>query len=286
MSLLPRLALTLALAALSVAASSAVESDALRRRAQERQSELEGSFTVEVETPFVVIGDEPAAVVRSRARQVVRWTVLHLKKAYFARDPDDVIEIWLFRDRASYVRNLRERFGEAPVSPYGFYSRRHEALFMNIELGAGTLVHEIVHPFMRANFPACPAWFNEGLASLYEQCGEESGRMVGRVNWRLPGLQERIKQGTVLPFERLMALSTIEFYGESEGYSIHYGQSRYLCYYLQEHGLLRRYYAEFVADAADDPTGYRTLQRMLGVEDMAAFQREWEAFVLRLRFPE
>jgi len=28
------------------------------------------------------------------------------------------------------------------------------------------LVHEIVHPFMRANFPECPAWFNEGLASL------------------------------------------------------------------------------------------------------------------------
>ena len=31
------------------------------------------------------------------------------------------------------------------------------------------LVHEMVHPFMDADFPACPAWFNEGLASLYEQ---------------------------------------------------------------------------------------------------------------------
>ena len=24
--------------------------------------------------------------------------------------------------------------------------------------GGGTLVHEIVHPFLRANFPECPAW--------------------------------------------------------------------------------------------------------------------------------
>ena len=40
---------------------------------------------------------------------------------------------------------------------------------MNIATGGGTLVHEIVHPFMAANFEQCPSWFNEGLGSLYEQ---------------------------------------------------------------------------------------------------------------------
>ena len=34
---------------------------------------------------------------------------------------------------------------------------------MNISTGGGTLVHEIVHPFIEANFPACPPWLNEGL---------------------------------------------------------------------------------------------------------------------------
>ena len=50
---------------------------------------------------------------------------------------------------------------------------------MNIDTGGGTLVHEIVHPFIAANFPECPAWFNEGLASLYEQCGDHRGPDLG-----------------------------------------------------------------------------------------------------------
>lgn len=35
-----------------------------------------------------------------------------------------------------------------------------------------------------------------------------------------------------------------------------YVQARYLCYSLQEKGLLMRYYREFVAHHKDDPTGY------------------------------
>ena len=46
---------------------------------------------------------------------------------------------------------------------------------MNIATGGGTLVHEIVHPFVEANFPGCPTWFNEGLGSLYEQSAERKG---------------------------------------------------------------------------------------------------------------
>ena len=51
-----------------------------------------------------------------------------------------------------------------------------------VATGGGTLVHEIVHPFMRANFPECPAWFNEGMGSLYEQCSEVNGRIAGLTN--------------------------------------------------------------------------------------------------------
>lgn len=259
---------------------------ALDARAAELRAELGREFTVVVEAPFVVAGDEPAAVVRERCRATIRWAVTRLKRAYFARDPEEVITIWLFRDRSSYEDTLRERFGETSVSPYGFYSRRHRALFMNISTGNGTLVHEIVHPFIRANFPACPAWFNEGLASLYEQCADEDGTIVGRVNWRLPGLQERIRAGQTRPFAELMAMTPTEFYGEADGYSVHYGQARYLCFYLQERGLLQTYYRAFVAGVAEDPSGLATLQRVVGITDMVGFQRDWEAFVLRRRFPE
>ena len=75
---------------------------------------------------------------------------------------------------------------------------------MNIATSGGTLVDEIVHPYMAANFPECPSWFNEGLASLYEQCGEENGRIHGDTNWRLAGLQKAIRSKKLPPFKSLL----------------------------------------------------------------------------------
>ncbi len=72
---------------------------------------------------------------------------------------------WLFRDKESYEKNCGELFNEKPTTPFGFYSGEHGALIMNIATGGGTLVHEIVHPFMRANSPKCPSWFNEGIGA-------------------------------------------------------------------------------------------------------------------------
>ncbi len=172
-------------------------------------------------------------------------------------------------------------FGHTPTSPYGYYSPTEKALIMNIATGGGTLVHEIVHPFVAANFPACPSWFNEGLASLYEQCGERDGHIVGYTNWRLPGLQKAIREDDVRPFEELCATTTSGFYRENRG--VNYAQARYLCYYLQEKGLLRAYYKAFVAGHEKDPTGYRTLVKILEEEDMEAFQKRWQAYVLELR---
>jgi hypothetical protein len=242
----------------------------------------DGGFTVVVKRPFVVIGDEPAATVESRAQKTVQWTVDQVKKLYFEKDPDQIIDIWLFRDPVSYDKHARELFGDAPTTRFGYYAPRHKALIMDISTGSGTLVHEIVHPFIATNFPACPAWFNEGLASLYEMCGEENGVIKGYPNWRLPNLQRTIKAGALPTFETLCNTTRDEFYGDSRG--TYYSQARYLCYYLQQRGLLVKYYRQFRTNAASDPSGYKTLQTVLGESDMAAFQKRWEAFVLGLKF--
>lgn len=291
---MPRTASLLATALLlSLVASveSAAEPDetlTAQQRLENRRKEVEAmapaSFTVLTEFPFIVAGDEDSATVRKRARETIRPAVEHLKQDFFAKNPHDVIAIWLFKDRASYESGTRTLFSENHVSPYGYYLPRHRVLLMNIATGSGTLVHEIVHPFMRTNFPACPPWFDEGLASLFEAPAFRDGHMVGLVNWRLPGLQTTIRNGRTLPFAELLALTSSEFYGPSEGYNRYYGQSRYLCYYLQEQGLLQKFYREFVVNAATDPTGAATLRAVLG-EDLDLFQARWESFVLNLPSP-
>ncbi len=256
---------------------------ALRDRATQLRRDLPDSFTVVVEPPFVIVGDGEPDSVRAAAAGTVRWAVTRLKRAYFARDPERLLTIWLFKDAASYERYNVDLFGTAPTTPFGFYSSEHEALVMNIATGGGTLVHELVHPYIEANFDTCPAWFNEGLGSLYEQSADREGHIIGLTNWRLAGLQTAINEGNLPSLERLTSTTTQEFYFDDPG--TNYAQARYLLYYLQERGLLRSYYRAFVAAAGTDPSGYQTLQLVLGERDMSGFEQRWKAFVLGLHFP-
>jgi hypothetical protein len=240
------------------------------------------AFTMLMQKPFVVIGDEPAATVAARSDQTVKWATARLKNMYFKKDPDAIIDIWLFKDKASYEKYTWEIFADKPDTPFGYSSSEHNALIMNIGTGGGTLVHEIVHPFIAANFPDCPSWLNEGLGSLYEQSQGKGNDIVGLTNWRLAGLQEAIQKEQVPSFKALTSTTTTEFYTKDRG--TNYAQARYLCYYLQEKGLLTKFYHAFYSARAEDPTGYMTLQSVLGKKDMDAFKKEWEAYVLKLRF--
>ena len=95
-------------------------------------------------------------------------------------------------------------------------------------------------------------------------------------------MQKGLTKKVVPTFKTLTAMSDTEFYREDTG--TNYAQARYLCYYLQEKGLLREFYKQFVAGSKKDPTGYATLQRVLRTRNMTAFQRKWEAFVMKLTF--
>ena len=238
-------------------------------------------FSFIIQRPFVVIGDEGKEAVQQHAEGTVKWAVDRLKQDFFLRDPSEILDIWLFRDAASYEKHAQLLFGEKPTTPYGYYSSAHKALIMNIETGGGTLVHEIVHPFMEANFPACPPWLNEGLGSLYEQCGDANGHIHGFTNWRLPGLQKAIRAKQVPSFKELTAMDENAFYNQDKG--VNYAQARYLCYYLQEKNVLIKFYQEFQTRQHEDPSGFKTLQKILAEADMEAFKTKWEKYVLGLK---
>jgi hypothetical protein len=251
-------------------------------RAKLDKHKLSG-MVIRVEEPFVVIGNgTPDAVARSAS--TVRWAADRFELDFFKKRPTKILDVYLFADAASYERGVKRLTGSSPTTPYGFYSSSQGALFMNIATGGGTLVHELVHPYVEADFPDAPAWLNEGLGSLFEQSSDSSGHIVGLTNWRLTGLQRSISDGDALPtFKDLTHLGDNEFYGDGSG--THYAMSRYLMYYLQQRGLLVDFYRKFRAGRAKDPSGYETLVAVLGEKDMAAFQKRWVQYVGTLEFP-
>jgi len=234
-----------------------------------------------IEPPFVVVGDGGKAAVERSAERTVRWAVRLLEQDFFRTRPERILDIWLFDGDGSYREHAKEIFGDTPDTPYGYYSARHRALIMNIATGGGTLVHEIVHPYVAADFPSCPSWLNEGLGSLFEQCHESDGHIAGLTNWRLDGLQKAIAARATVKLSTLVATTSEQFYGE--GSALHYAMARYLCYWLQEHGKLRSFYRAFRKDHAEDPTGAKFLREAIGCDDLDAWQPGWESWVAKLR---
>src|SRR5262249_28411100 len=87
-------------------------------------------FTILVQPPFVVIGDEATEAIKEHSERTIKWAVDKLKQDYFSQDPKEILDIWLFKDAASYERNALLLFGEKPTTPYGYYSSDHKALVM------------------------------------------------------------------------------------------------------------------------------------------------------------
>jgi len=273
---------TLALATLALLSTTAA-AEPTRKELDARAAELTKklgtqSYTVLVEPPFVVVGDFGAANVKKVTTGFLRSKVALLEKEFFTRRPDKVLEVWLFGTEKSFRKGAKKFFGDTPDTPYGYYSPDAGALIMNAS-GLGTLSHELVHPYMEANFPDVPSWFNEGLASLYEAPSEKKGRIIGRPNWRLPNLKREIKDKTLPAIKTLLGTTSDQFYSASYD---SYAFARYLVYYLQEQGKLQEFYTTFLEDKKD-LTGVTALEAVLG-EKLDTFEPKWRAWVLQIPY--
>ena len=257
------------------------EDAAFKKAAAEMKEELSDEFIIERTGVFVVAGD----ISRRRFDRLKKHTIEDcanaLWKDFFTKKPDYPIKIYLFRDSKSYEKWVKKLAGFKPSSKFGFYMRDSKQLMMNLSTGGGTLVHEMTHALTDPDFPNCPTWFFEGLGSLFEQCSvTRDGHIRGRVNWRLPIL----RKGGFTPIEKLIKMSNKEFRGKKE--SLNYANARYLCFYLQQRGLLTKFYKTFrdAHKAGKDKTGWGSFKKVVQ-QPPAKFEKAWHAWVRTLRWP-
>jgi hypothetical protein len=214
-------------------------------------------------------------------------TVLSSAKAlgaqYFKAPLDEPVLILLFETEEPYKRLAKKWFDDEDVPHYGFYSHSNHTMLMNVGTGTGTLVHELTHALIAPDFPTVPDWFNEGLASLYEQSqfGPGAKSIKGLPNWRLPALQKAIKEGSLRTLPEMIA---DDDFRNDERVGINYAQARYLMFYLQEKNLLQKFYTDFRAAAKDDPSGLKTLKKLVAPQSIEAFEKDWRAWVMTLKF--
>ena len=244
-----------------------------RKEAQSIQQRLGSGFEVVVSPPFVVAGNMSS----ERMNHYARWSVVRPAKAMWASDfrvkPDEAITILLFGDDKSYRSSAKRLFGDERLPHFGYYKPDKRTLVMNIATGTGTLVHELTHALIVYDFPAVPTWFNEGLASLHEQCNVKEDEIVGLLNWRLPALQKAIAAGKLRPLRELLTAGN--FYGPQ--CALNYAQARYFCMYMQERKLLRKFYAYFREHHAGTDADVKAVEKDFGrkIEDVEADFLQW-----------
>ncbi|PID45737.1 MAG: hypothetical protein CSB47_07265 [Proteobacteria bacterium] len=249
--------------------------------ASQKVNALTPSFPIEVSYPYVLTGN-------MSHRDLLFWKAKiqriqgALRRQLFAADPDKVITIWLFKDAESYTKYNRKLWSVVPPSNYGYYQPPAGRMAMNVGTGSGTLLHEIVHPYIEKNFPESPLWFNEGLASLYERSSSRFGRVLGLNNWRLGSLQAAIRSKSLMSLQKVMRGSDRAFYGINR--NLNYAQARYLMFYLQSKGLLVKYYTLYRDNIKSDPFGIQSLLAVTGYTDMSELEVDWRQFVLKQRY--
>lgn len=272
------LALPLVLAAAGLFACSPVRADEDRDREAKLRSGMEEHIGADADFrragPFLVAGHLGEREMESCVATVERCRKA-LHEQFFDKEPEGLFAVYLLPDYDKYDAFCLEFMGDHPTSKYGFYLPSKRSLVMNIGTGSGTLVHEMTHALMEADFPKVPTWFNEGLSSLFEQSTTADGKIKGLVNWRLPILQGALKDGSFLEWKKLVGYTGGSFYGDGSG--LRYATARYLCLWLQEKGKLEAFYEKIRDGIEKDATGWDALSAVLDgkVEEAEKEWREW-----------
>lgn len=247
--------------------------------AQDLLASLSREDAVLIRPPYVIAGDMPQPVLERLDRDVILPTERALNISFFDVQPTEPITILAFRDEAAFREFARRVDRRQPESYYGYYLRERRRLVVNISTGAGTLAHELTHALAHFDFPNLPEWFDEGLASLFEQSefATVGDRLTGTDNWRVHHVLRAMYEKNLRSIDALVKGQSVR--GSHQ--AIDYAHSRYLCLYLQELQLLEPYYRKLRARADSDPTGWQTLLEVLKVEDAKQLDGEFQRWVVR-----
>ena len=163
---------------------------------------------------------------------------------------------------------------------------------------AGTLLHEIFHVGVRANFGDIPSWLDESVASLYETAVATDSVYRGTSNWRGEVIA-KMRQGRDFRIQMLVGYLSAdrvdsersappEFRSDESAYVAALG--RYFAMYLQENGKLKAVYMAFrdrpgwTLDMPAQPASIKLIEGATGknASDLEIDFKSWLQGAIRL----
>lgn len=247
--------------------------------AQEIVTRLDRSSTVLIRPPYVIAGDMSEETLERLHQTVVLPTERALNVGFFDVRPTEPITIVAFAKEAGFRDFARRVDRRSSVSYYGYYLRDHRRLVVNVSTGAGTLAHELTHALAHFDFPNMPEWFDEGLASVFEQSEftDTTHRLTGTDNWRVHHVLRALHDNHLRPTGDLVQGQSVR----SDNEAIDYAHARYVCLFLQDQQLLEPFYRKLRSRSESDPTGWQTLREIAACETAQDFDGAFRRWVVK-----
>ncbi len=217
------------------------------RAAIQLRSQLGSEHSVIVRPPLIIAGDQSKNELTSLYSSSIQPATVALKRRFFNTAISRPTTVLLFSDQTTYQKHTARHYaaGDHANSIYGYYEPTDQTAVVNLSAGEGTIVHELIHAMIMADYPEAPIWLNEGLASLFEHSRlvETQGKpdLIPLHNWRLRVLQRGIADGQQIPLRDLAV--TTNKHGQND--ALFYSHARYFCFYLYELGQLEELYAGY-----------------------------------------
>jgi hypothetical protein len=172
----------------------------------------------------------------------------------------------------------------------GFYMQTGRMVVGDVSRGSDVFLHELCHGLFIDDFnDLFPTWLGEGLADLFEQYAVDGDKVRG-----LPGatpgeIRKAYKDGKAPRLKDFILMRGVQFHDRTRGREavdqekvhLHYALARAVVLYLQEKGLLVRFYTNLrktrVATARQDPFCLQALEKEtgMGIEELEKDFLRW-----------
>ncbi len=152
-------------------------------------------FEVTPKSPFLIVGLNDSIAPEVHYERGVKDFYNYFMKEYFQTPPRKLLVILISPHPDVLVEATNRLYPEVGLPVYapflGYYNPSDNLIMATGgRSGYGTVLHEMIHALIEADFPEAQDWLKEGLASLYERTSWKGGRLEALPNWRMDGMQE------------------------------------------------------------------------------------------------